>query len=484
MEKVHFQQEQMLAELKDLVQKGLFTQSEIKEIMKKRTAFETALVRRVAKKGDFLRYAAYEMGLETLRKKRVERLKIPPGPPSISDYALVRRQFYIFERALKKFKSDVGLWVQYIEVAKRENARTLVGRITARALQLHPNTPALYVLAAAHELDHLSPSTARTLLQRGIRLNGESVAMWREYVKMELGFVESLRRRWDLLGIELDGKGKGTSPPPPLDDAVDDEVEGDAARIEIMNGAIVKSVITSAAKALPKIELFTALQHLISTYPSPEPLRAALLAHLHDELAAALPRDPEAVTLRATHALSGDPSGGALIDALKRANEALLEAQPQESQTAYGRGLSDAYAAFVREWCAKPIDDHLKTYLVASLRAQIRRLSEPPPSLLAAHVRLMSTASPAASPEKILRTARKYTALQRRAAGVWLARLDAEAAHASATDVRAAWAEARANVDAEDVWLWGVRGIHASEEERVAVLEVRAVVSQRNRALC
>lgn len=41
--------------------------------MKKRTAFETALVRRVAKKADFLRYASYEMGLEQLRRKRVER---------------------------------------------------------------------------------------------------------------------------------------------------------------------------------------------------------------------------------------------------------------------------------------------------------------------------------------------------------------------------------------------------------------------------
>jgi U3 small nucleolar RNA-associated protein 6 len=42
--------------------------------MKRRTAFETALVRRIAKKNDYLRYAAYEMGLEALRKKRVERL--------------------------------------------------------------------------------------------------------------------------------------------------------------------------------------------------------------------------------------------------------------------------------------------------------------------------------------------------------------------------------------------------------------------------
>ena len=54
---------------------------------------------------------------------------------SISDYALVRRQFQLFERALKKFKSDVGLWIQYIQVAKREGARSLMGRITARLVQ-------------------------------------------------------------------------------------------------------------------------------------------------------------------------------------------------------------------------------------------------------------------------------------------------------------------------------------------------------------
>lgn len=57
--------------------------------------------------------------------------------PSVSDYALVRRQFHIFERALKKFKSDVGLWIQYVQVAKKEGARSLVGRITARYVLLH-----------------------------------------------------------------------------------------------------------------------------------------------------------------------------------------------------------------------------------------------------------------------------------------------------------------------------------------------------------
>ena len=65
---------QMLAELKDLGEKGLFSSSEIKHILKKRTAFEMALVRRIPNKNDYLRYAAYEMGLEALRRKRAARL--------------------------------------------------------------------------------------------------------------------------------------------------------------------------------------------------------------------------------------------------------------------------------------------------------------------------------------------------------------------------------------------------------------------------
>ena len=82
---------QMLAELKDLMDKGLFSrvcgfsktiervfdvkkQTEAKLIMKKRREFEMALVRRIARKSDFLRYAAYEMDLERLRRKRVEKM--------------------------------------------------------------------------------------------------------------------------------------------------------------------------------------------------------------------------------------------------------------------------------------------------------------------------------------------------------------------------------------------------------------------------
>ena len=51
----------------------------------------------------------------------------------------------------------------------------------------------------------MSVTGARTMLQRGIRMNGDSIDLWKEYVKMEMGFIERLRRRCEVLGVEMEG---------------------------------------------------------------------------------------------------------------------------------------------------------------------------------------------------------------------------------------------------------------------------------------
>ena len=90
LEKVQFQLEATLPELKDLHEKGLFSkvsstvgisrtpltvQLEIDEITRRRTRFETALVKRDIRKEDFFKYGEYEIGLEQLRKVRWKRLR-------------------------------------------------------------------------------------------------------------------------------------------------------------------------------------------------------------------------------------------------------------------------------------------------------------------------------------------------------------------------------------------------------------------------
>jgi U3 small nucleolar RNA-associated protein 6 len=133
--------------------------------------------------------------------------------------------------------------------------------MATRALQLHPTVPSLYILAASHELNSLSTSAARTLLQRGIRLNPDSIQLWTEYVKMELGFIEGLRRRWSVLGLDqgsdMNGKQREravadeTGIEPSLVEDLDnggDENISSFARQEIMDGAIVKTVMSNAAR--------------------------------------------------------------------------------------------------------------------------------------------------------------------------------------------------------------------------------------------
>jgi len=147
---------------------------------------------------------------------------------------------------------------------------------------------------------------------------------------MELGFIEGLRRRWDVLGIAIaeDGKGKEKALEMPMDLSGEDaedvvellQVGGDArsgnedsTRKAIMDGAIVKSVISSAAKSLPRIELFTSLHDLIASYPSPPILRERLSDHLLDELRTTLPDEPLGIKLSATRALKPEVAGEDLV---------------------------------------------------------------------------------------------------------------------------------------------------------------------------
>ncbi|KAG5437835.1 hypothetical protein PCANB_000550 [Pneumocystis canis] len=200
-EKAEYFIEKSLPEILDLEEKKIFTHTEIKSILRKRTEFEHALARRVVKKEDFLKYAEYEMNLEALRKKRVKRLNIK-GKTTISDWAGVRRIFFIFERATQKFHGDIDLWFQYIYYAQHEKSTKVLGKVIASALQFHPTKPKLWIFAGYHELNwNNNMSAARILMQRGLRLNKYSHELWLEYCRMELLYIIKLSTHKGMLEI-------------------------------------------------------------------------------------------------------------------------------------------------------------------------------------------------------------------------------------------------------------------------------------------
>ncbi|KAF9164975.1 U3 snoRNP protein [Actinomortierella ambigua] len=217
---VRFYMEEMLPEIRDLEQKGIFSKVELASIIKKREKFEYALKRRITKKADFLRYIEYEMNLEALRKKRRARM-ISDTKQSISDYAGPRRIFFIYKRCLTKFHGDISIWLQYISYAKTNSATRMLSKIFAQALQLHPSNAKLWILAAAWEWEeNANIVAARTLLQRAIRLNTTTQSLWHEYFRLELVYIAKILARRQILGIDASASDKNTE-----DDTMDVDEE-------------------------------------------------------------------------------------------------------------------------------------------------------------------------------------------------------------------------------------------------------------------
>ncbi|KAG8782083.1 U3 snoRNP protein [Ceratobasidium sp. 428] len=508
MERVHFYQEQMLPELKEFEEKGIFSQSETRAILKQRTAFESALIRRVALKSDYIKYVQYEITLEALRKKRVVRLNATETKTSLSDYSIIRRQFYVLERAVRKFKNDVSLWIHYIELAKSNRARALVGKLCSRALSSHPNSTPLYIIAASHELDTtLSPAGARALLQRGLRINPESVALWTEYVRMELGYCEGLRRRWKTLG---------------LDDAASHE---DArAREAILSGGIIRAVITSATQALPTLELLGSLQSLLQSYPTE--LRSQLVEHLHSDFASRdIGSGPSAedfrcgaALLRATTELPSMPLEGStwlprvphlrplvaaafpteipqfppseqtaeFLRRIQKASEALGTAGKSDVR------IAELYARWVTAWAAVITEKSLSLYLILELTTTASslcktKIDKPLLQYLSTTLRIaLHLNTKISSDETQLRhLAKKFSKACPHDTGLWLARLDIELEvksqdpklipHADSIRLPEAimklWAEARDKAQETpgeegllvDLWTWGLQHSERSD---------------------
>ncbi|KAG0325842.1 U3 snoRNP protein [Dissophora globulifera] len=199
---VQFYMEEMIPEMRDLEQKGIFSKKEISSIIKKRERFEYALKRRISKKADFLRYIEYEMNLETLRRKRRARM-VTSTKQSISDYAGPRRIYFIYKRCLIKFKGDISIWLQFIEYAKKTGASRTLGKIFAQAIQLHPTNEKMWILAAAWEWEqNANIVAARVLLQRALRLNTTTESLWHEYFRLELVYIAKILARREVLGID------------------------------------------------------------------------------------------------------------------------------------------------------------------------------------------------------------------------------------------------------------------------------------------
>lgn len=214
--------ERMLPELYDLEEKKIFSADEIRSIIRRRTAFENALDNRGQEVQDYVRYCEYELRLDQLRKKRVDRLvkgdeagqgQKKTGP---SDYAGPRRIIYLLGRATKKYPRNVQLWQDYISFVSKLHRRSrsmstprLLGKILANAIQMNPLEPRFWVMAIRHEWQEVGHvEGGRALAQRAVRLLDDKsevqpvlAQIWLAWIELELAWVDRVKQRRVVLGL-------------------------------------------------------------------------------------------------------------------------------------------------------------------------------------------------------------------------------------------------------------------------------------------
>lgn len=263
MEQVQSILERMVAPLKDLRDRGIFSQEEIHSIVQRRRASEMTLQRRSGvRKSDYLRYIEEELLLERLRKLRKQKVLIemrnkmkegyendqddddeeePTGnrrkkhayqTSGPGDAHIVSHIHFIYQRTLKKFKYQIDVVLNYAQFARDFKSFHMMSRIYAEGLQHHPREEGLWIEAASFEFfgyvaqDYengpqiggesstvvgSSIQNARVLMQRGLRINGKtSQELWLQYFALELHYVQKLRGRREILEL---GLNKDVLPP-------------------------------------------------------------------------------------------------------------------------------------------------------------------------------------------------------------------------------------------------------------------------------
>lgn len=225
--------EEMVPELEDLETKGYFSRTEIRHIIQKRQDFEYNLQRRAALKGDFVRSIDYEKSLEKLRVLRKKQRHIQGKS---TDHSIVRRTHKLYERMLKKFKGDLSLWNDWIQFCAVTKSSRQMSSVLTRVMQLFPNSAAVWTFAAAWELEHNNnATTARSLMQTGIRMCKDNVSLWVEYFRMELLYAARLGARRKILGVEQ---------------------SSDDATKALLSGGVAKVVYLNAVKSIPESSQF------------------------------------------------------------------------------------------------------------------------------------------------------------------------------------------------------------------------------------
>lgn len=254
--------EERIPELEQLERVGLFTKKEVKAIIKRATALEYKLHRLIVNKEDFIAYIQYEVNVLELIRKRRTHIRYNFKREEI-EFPIINRINSIFKKATNKWKNDVQLWLSHIAFCKKWATKGQTSKVFSAMLAIHPDKPALWIMAAKSELeDRDSSESARHLFLRALRFHSNNQKVYQEYFRMELLHCEKLRKQQkELEKAEMDLGEYEFSP-------------------EILTGKLAEVVYNDATGKIKEAEFVISLLNIAAIFDFTKDLQDSILQDL------------------------------------------------------------------------------------------------------------------------------------------------------------------------------------------------------------
>uniref|UniRef100_A0AAY4AJY0 UTP6 small subunit processome component n=1 Tax=Denticeps clupeoides TaxID=299321 RepID=A0AAY4AJY0_9TELE len=172
--------EDKIPELEQLERIGLFTKKEVKSVIRS-TTLQYKLFRTILSKEDFIAYIQH-IGYQFKREE--------------IEYAIIHRIHTTFRRATTRWQEDVQLWLSHVAFCKKWSTKSQLSKVFSSMLAIHPDKPALWIMAAKCEMeDRNSTENARLLFLRALRFHPDNKKVYQEYFRMELLHAEKLKKQ-------------------------------------------------------------------------------------------------------------------------------------------------------------------------------------------------------------------------------------------------------------------------------------------------
>lgn len=117
-------------------------------------------------------------------------------------HAFIRKVHTLYQRVLRKYPGNVGLWLDFASFCFSHGNARLLSEVVSQGLLLNPQCAGLWCFAANWEYKHKGDiASARHLLLRGLRNCAQSKVLWQVYFRLELKYAGDVYKRNEILEI-------------------------------------------------------------------------------------------------------------------------------------------------------------------------------------------------------------------------------------------------------------------------------------------